>query len=104
MTTPGTDPIVEAGTRVRRSDDRGRYELVVDGAVVGIADFVVQGDRVVMPHTEIVRELRGQGLGAVLVQGALDDVRATGRTVVPACWYVGEFVRDHPDYADLLAS
>jgi len=89
---------------VRRDDERGRYELVDDGVVVGVADFHVQGDRVVMPHTEIARDRRGQGLGAVLVQGALDDIRTSGRTVVPVCWYVGEFVRDHPDYADLLAS
>jgi uncharacterized protein len=111
MSATGTDTTADAGTGgldaalvVRRNDERGRYELVLDGAVVGVADFQVQGDRVVMPHTEIVRQRRGQGLGAVLVQGALDDVRATGRTVVPVCWYVGEFLRDNPDYVDLRAS
>jgi uncharacterized protein len=110
MTEPVTDTTVRAasggdeGMVVRRDDERGRYELVLDGAVVGVADFTVRGDRVVMPHTEIVRERRGQGLGEVLVRAALDDVRAMGRTVVPVCWYVGEFLRDHPDYADLRAA
>jgi uncharacterized protein len=97
------DATDDRATVVRRDDERGRYELLVDGEVVGIADFVLRGELVVMPHTEIVRDRRGQGLGAILVQGALDDVRAAGRTVVPACWYVGEFVREHPDYADLIA-
>lgn len=88
---------------VRHNTAASRYELFVDNELVGIADYEIAGDRVVFPHTEIVRPLRGQGLGAVLVRGALDDVRGTGRTVVPRCWYVAEFIDDHPDYQDLLA-
>jgi predicted GNAT family acetyltransferase len=87
---------------VVRKDDRSRYELVADGAVVGIAEYVVQGNRVVVPHTEIVAHLRGQGLGAVLVRGVLDDIRSSGRSVVPHCWYVAEFVDAHQEYADLV--
>ena len=89
---------------VRNNTAASRYELFVDGELVGIADYEIAADRVVFPHTEIVRRLRGQGLGAVLVQGALDDVRGTGRTVVPRCWYVAEFIDDNPDYRDLLAA
>jgi predicted GNAT family acetyltransferase len=89
---------------VRRNDERQRYELTVDGELVGIADFVVNGDVVVLPHTEIDRSQRGRGLGAVLVKGALDDVRAQGRTVIPSCWYVREYLAGHPEDADLLAT
>ena len=89
--------------QVRRNDGHGRYELVVDDDVIGIADYVLRGDTVVLPHTEITPRLHGQGLGAVLVQGALDDIRAAGRTVVPACWYVRQFIRENPGYEDLVA-
>jgi hypothetical protein len=88
---------------VRKDEARSRYELVEDGAVIGIADYTVEGTTVVLPHTVIDAKRRGEGLGAVLVQGALDDVRPTGRTVVPTCWYVSQFIDDHPEYADLLA-
>jgi uncharacterized protein len=94
---------VSAEGAVVRNDDRSRYELLIDGEIVGIADFVVQQDRVVVPHTEISPHLRGQGMGAQLVRGVLDDIRSSGRTVVPQCWYVAEFLDTHPDYADLLA-
>ena len=89
---------------VRRNEGRSRYELVEDGAVVGVADYRVDGDVVVMPHTEIDGRRRGQGLGAVLVQGALEDLRARDATVVPACWYVALFIDEHPDFRDLLAA
>jgi predicted GNAT family acetyltransferase len=88
---------------VRRNDERHRYELIVDDRVAGIADFSQDGTTFVLPHTEIDPQLRGQGLGAVLVKGVLDDVRAQGGVVVPACWYVREYLDQHPEDADLLS-
>ena len=90
--------------QIRRDDERSRYELVIDGAIVGIADFVHDGSTMVLPHTEIDPRRRGRGLGAVLVKGVLDDARARGLGVVPSCWYVREYIEQHPDEADLLAS
>lgn len=89
---------------IRRNDADRRYELLVDGQLVGTADFHLDGETVVLPHTVIDPSRRGQGLGAVLVQGALDDIRAAGRTVVPSCWYVREYIEEHPDQQDLLAA
>ena len=89
---------------VRHNAEASRYELVADGELVGIADYRISGDRIVFPHTEIASSRRGQGLGAVLVQGALDDVAGKGMTVVPQCWYVAEFIDENPQYKQLLAS
>lgn len=68
---------------VQHNADEHRYEAVVDGQVVGIADYDDRGDALVFSHTVIDPLKRGKGLGAVLVKGALDDVRRSGRTVVP---------------------
>jgi predicted GNAT family acetyltransferase len=89
---------------VRKDAARSRYELLDDGAVVGFADYRVQDGSVVFHHTVIDRDRRGHGLGAVLVQAALDDVRTSDRTVVPVCWYVEQFIDTHSGYADLLAA
>jgi predicted GNAT family acetyltransferase len=88
----------------RNNEEESRYELLVDGRVVGIADYRLDGGTAVFPHTEIDHALRGQGYGEKLVRGALDDVRAGGRRVVPVCWYVAQFIDDNPEYADLLAA
>ena len=91
-------------TEVRHNRELSRYEITVDGRVCGIADYRIVGDRVVFPHTEIISSRRGQGLGEQLVRAALDDVRQSGRSVVPRCWYVAQFIDEHPEYADLLAA
>jgi predicted GNAT family acetyltransferase len=95
-----------AGPRhVRNNRGANCYELLdADGHVLGRADYYVDDDVVVLPHTEIVRDRRGEGLGAELVEGALDDVRASGGRIRPWCWYVAEFVGQRPEYHDLVAS
>jgi predicted GNAT family acetyltransferase len=90
-------------TQVTRNEKRSRYELTVDDELVGVADFDEAGDAVVIPHTEITPERRGRGLGAVLVRGVLDDLRSRNAKVVPACWYVRDYIEQHPEDADLLA-
>jgi len=89
---------------VRHDPERSRYELVVDGATVGVADYRVHDGTWVFSHTEITPARRGQGLGAELVRGALDDVRQAGGKVVPRCWYVADFIDAHPDYRDMLSA
>jgi uncharacterized protein len=98
------DRVEEKGmtTSVQHNVGRSRYELLVDGRLTGIADYVRRDDVIVFSHTEILEAVRGNGLGAVLVQGALDDVRGTGRRIVPACWYVARFVDKHAEYGDLV--
>lgn len=92
-----------AGTELRRNDDAGRYELLEDGRVIAIATFREGGPITTVPHTEVLASRRGHGIGAVLVGGVLDDLRRRGQRIVPACWYVGQFLREHPEYADLRA-
>ena len=89
---------------VTNNREASRYELHVDGELVGIADYLIEGDMVVFPHTEINSDKRGQGYGAILVRFALDDVRRSGASVIPQCWYVADFIRDNPGYTNLLAA
>jgi len=91
-------------TEVRNNREQSRYELVVDAEVVGVADYRREGDALVFPHTQVKSSVRGRGMGARLVQAALDDVRAEGHRVVPRCWFVAEFIDANPEYQDLLVA
>jgi predicted GNAT family acetyltransferase len=88
---------------VRRDDAANRYELVVDGRVIGIATYSERDGSIVVPHTEVDRGLRGRGLGAVLVKGVLDDVGERGLRIVPLCPFVGRYIDEHEEYGHLVA-
>lgn len=90
------------GHDIRRSDDRSRYELVIDGTVVSFADFHDDGRVVTFPHTVTSPQHRGQGYAAMVVRAALDDMLAAGRTVAPRCWFVADFIDENPEYQGLL--
>lgn len=97
MTTESAEVVI------RNNADDLRYELVVDGEVVGELRYRVRPDRIALIHTEISPALEGRGLGARLVAGALDDIRARQQRINPICPFVRSYLRRHPEYADLVA-
>lgn len=90
------------GVRVVDNPDLGRYELHVDGEIVGISAYVARPDRIIFTHTEVDEALEGQGLGSKLARGALDDARAKGLRVTPRCPFIAAYVRRHREYHDLV--
>ena len=91
--------------RVVHSPELSRYELLAGdgGQLLGFVDYRPAGASVIVAHTEVDESREGQGLGAELVRGALDAIRASGRTVIPTCPFTAAFIHRHPDeYADLV--
>lgn len=80
-----------------------RYELRVGGELAGVIRYRSEPGVVVLVHTEVFPSAEGRGLGARLVAGALDDIRARGLSVVPLCPFAAAYVRRHHEYADLVA-
>ena len=87
---------------VQDNPGESRYELLLDGHVVGEILYRPTPDHVVLLHTEVLPSFEGKGLGARLVAGALDNIRARGLHVVPFCPFVRAYIRRHPEYADLV--
>ncbi len=80
----------------------GRFELRLDGETAGYLTYERAGDAVSL--VELTTDLRraGQGLGLTLVRGALDAVSAEGKSVLPVCPFVRDFIQRHPVYLDLV--
>ena len=88
---------------VRDAPEADRYEIRDGEKVLGFAAYRRRGDVVVFTHTEVDADAGPSGLGSTLVKAALDDVRATGGSVVPQCSFVQGWIDRHQDYADLVA-
>jgi predicted GNAT family acetyltransferase len=88
--------------RVEHNESGGRFELKT-GAGLAVVNYRRAGDTLILYHTEVPYPLRGGGIGEKLVRGTLEEVRRLGLKVVPRCGFVGEVIRRHPQYEDLLA-
>ncbi|WP_439377091.1 GNAT family N-acetyltransferase [Amycolatopsis lexingtonensis] len=87
-------------TRVTDNPDENRYEVWVGDKLAGMAFYDRRGELTVFTHTEIDDAFAGRGLGKALAAGALDDVVAAGRTIVPVCPFIAGYLRKHPGYED----
>lgn len=93
---------MSANTQVTNNERGRRYELTLDGALVGFAEYRPAGPALMFTHTEVEEGHEGQGLGSTLIRAALDDARSHGQQVVPMCPFVAHFIREHREYVDLV--
>jgi predicted GNAT family acetyltransferase len=91
---------------VTRHDEtsHGAYTAPVPGAArEAELTWVAQGPVRVANHTFVPPEARGRGIAFALVEALIEDARAQGFTIEPACSYVEAQFRRHPEWADLRA-
>ena len=83
--------------------DASRYTLAVDGQLVAVADYRINGNSISFNHTYTQPKHRGHGFAGEVVEFAVNDVEAmTERRIVPMCWYVADWFDGHPDRGGLL--
>jgi uncharacterized protein len=87
---------------VRDNKALSRFEMNVEGGVA-FANYRLAPSAVIITHTETPRALRGRGIASELVKGALALIRADGHKVIAGCGFVVDYLRKHPEYADMTA-
>lgn len=88
-------------TGVVERPDQNRFELAV-GDELALAYYRLDGDSVVLTHTEVPQALSGQGVGSRLAKGVFEQIKASGRKVVPRCSFMAGWVSRHPEYDDIV--
>jgi predicted GNAT family acetyltransferase len=79
----------------------GRFELERDGKTAYL-EYSLGAGVLVLSHTEIPKELRGQGVSAVLAKSALEYARQNNLRVDVVCDSVAQYIKTHPEYSDLV--
>lgn len=95
--------MASASPRVVDNSSELRYEVWSGDTLAGVIRYTRDGDIVTLVHTEVEPAFEGEGIGSALVGGALDDIRAKGKTFRPFCPFVAAYLKRHPEYADLVA-
>jgi predicted GNAT family acetyltransferase len=94
MTIPTETPVVDdtAASRFVIREDGTEAELV----------YLVEGDRLLLLHTEVPELWGGRGVGSRLVHAALERAGANALTVVPWCPFARRWLQNHPDEAAMV--
>ncbi|MGY4098291.1 GNAT family N-acetyltransferase [Nocardia sp. R16R-3T] len=85
-------------TEVRNNFALERFEIYVDGAIAGYAEYQDAGAERAFIRTELDPRHAGRADGRVLVQAALNASRQEGFGILPMCPLVRHFVQSQPEY------
>lgn len=92
-----------AAIRLESWPTNSRYVYAFpDGSQAELQFFEGPPGIVTIDHTETPPKHRDQGVGASMVAHAVENFRAAGQKVIPACPFAYRQFRDHPEWADLL--
>jgi uncharacterized protein len=79
----------------------GRFELERGGHIATL-QYTLAGKVLALVETEVPEALRGSGIAGVLAKTALDYAREHHLDVDVVCPFVAQYLRNHPEYSDLV--
>ncbi|WP_176735432.1 GNAT family N-acetyltransferase [Actinacidiphila rubida] len=83
--------------------DQGRFELYRDGDLIGWLYYThLHPNRYALQHTEVEPSHQHQGVGDVLIQRVLDEIRSREGTITAICPFVVGYLSRTTAYADLV--
>lgn len=83
--------------------EKSRFELYENGTMAGFVQYSTGCNALTLLHTYITPGSR-RGLAFILIGQVLDDMHRRRVSIKPECPLVGEFLRTHRRYLDLIAS
>ncbi|MFZ4681918.1 MAG: GNAT family N-acetyltransferase [Terrimicrobiaceae bacterium] len=87
---PAEDQVVE-------NTALNRFEIHLGGHVA-VAEYQVEGDRMLFTHTGVPAEFRGRGIAEKLVLAGFRTARERRLKIVPVCSYVAAVLQRHPEF------
>lgn len=90
-------------TAVQHDPAGGLFYAEVDGLRAVLNYHITDGTMSIV-HTGVPPAIGGRGIAADLTRTALDFARSSHWKVRPLCSYSAVFLRQHPEYADLVTA
>lgn len=78
-----------------------QYEFHIEGHIPRI-EYIKAQDKIYLTHTEVPKELEGNGIATNLVKLVLEDIKQKELTLVPMCPFVAMYIKRHPEWKSLV--
>ena len=88
--------------QVKELESKGSFFVEIEGKILAEMTFSKAGpERIIIDHTEVGDELRGQGVGLKLVEFAVNFVRERNIKMLPLCPFTKATLLRHPEWKDV---
>lgn len=87
------------------STTKGIFEAVEEGVKIGEMTYSVAGEnKIIIDHTEVNPEIKGQGVGKILLGKAVEFARDQHLKIIPLCPFAKRMFEKDVDIRDVLSS
>jgi uncharacterized protein len=87
----------------KHTDSKGLFFVQNDGNILAELVYTMpSADKMILEHTEVGDELRGQNVGYQLVHTAVEYARTHELKIIPLCPFANAVFKKKPEYADVL--
>jgi len=84
-------------------ETKGMFYIEHDGKILGESVYTLPSpDKMIIEHTEVDDELRGQNVGYQLVHTAIEYARKHNMKIIPLCPFANALFKKKPEFADVL--
>ena len=82
---------------------KGMFFVESDGNILAEMSYTMPStDKMIIDHTEVSDELKGQNVGFQLVSTAVDYSRTHNIRIIPLCPFASSVFKKKPEFADVL--
>ena len=87
----------------KQVDNKGMFFVEVDDNILAEMVYTLpSSDKMIVEHTEVSDELRGQNVGYLLVETAVEYARTHRLKIIPLCPFTNSVFKKKPEYPDVL--
>jgi uncharacterized protein len=87
----------------KKTGSRGIFFVEQDGEIEAEMVYAMPAmNEMIIEHTEVDEDLRGQDIGYALVQKAVEFARTHGYVIRPVCTFAKSVFDKKPDFRDVL--
>lgn len=88
--------------KIRHNQDESRFEALTNQEIIGVINYYIENDVVIVTHTGVEPKYEGQGIAGALTKDMLTYITKNNLRVNPLCSYTKAYIDRHPVYQNLV--
>lgn len=88
--------------KIRHEPKAKRFAVRLGNKIAYLSYDIVNDHVLDYAHTWTPPEERGKGIAGRITREALEYAKSEGYRVIPSCPYVREYIKNHPEYEELV--
>ncbi len=84
------------------NENENQFEMHIDDKIAFV-EYYLDGKKIHLTHTEVPKELQGQGIATQLIEQTLQNIKKNHLVLIPLCSFVANYVNNNPQWHSILS-